>query len=173
MMYRYLCILLMALLGLFLAYPAWPASVSLDQAMPDALLFVKWDNGKTDCIRFETAPGVLFKTPPANSGETLQHYVHRSWKYSPPTPAEKTRCDVMAAKYTISWTVAPLRRKGKVYPRPVYRLSGFPGTRVKIGAIKAGTMCSVFVAPYSKRIKALTWREVPFAAGMGVSVCRK
>lgn len=172
-MYRYLCIFLLALPGLFQSFIADAVTVDLDQKMPNPLLFVLWDNGKSNCIRFDTTTGVLFRTPPAINGETLQKYVDRSWKYSPPTPGEKIRCAAMKAKYTVNWKVAPLIRNGRSYQRPVYALAPFIDAKVKIGTVKAGTPCGSLVRAYSKRIKALTWRQVVIPAGIGVTVCKK
>lgn len=161
------------LLCLLLAQPVFAVTVDLDPVMPNPLLYVRWDNGKTNCILFPTGTGVRFDTPSFSAGETLQKYIERSWKYQPFSKALKARCEVMAVKYKEIWAVAPLTRKGKAYDRPVYAPEGFPARRLKIGVAKSSTPCGAFVAAYSARIKALTWRRVAINGVTGVTVCRK
>ncbi len=173
MMYRYFCILLMALPGLAQSFDVDAVTIDLDEAMPNPLLYVVWGNGKSNCILFPTETGVKFNTPPAKPGETLQQYVDRSWSYMAFNQKLQARCDAMAMKYVTSWTVAPLNRKGRVYDRPVYAYDVFPGIKAKIGTAPAGTPCGAFVKAYSKRIKALAWRRISIPAGDGVTVCKR
>ncbi len=162
------------LLLFLLSFPVYGYQIiDMDSSMPNPVVYVKWDDGSSNCVLFPTATGVKFDTPVYKIDETLEQYVRRSWTAKLVTPDMRKRCAMLAKKYSVKWTVAPYARKGKTYDRPIYNYNLFPTIKKRIGRAKAGTACGKFVAKYSKRIKSLTWRHIISGTITGITVCKR